>query len=130
MVLPRSNECRNYTFQGVQTSRDAAQSLNAAASLHNEVAAKQAEIDNIIRNFQELSQLNASSLQQLQQTLQQNRERFNSSNVKTMVASLRTGYTSQQVVLQSYRDTIARLRVEIAEMKRIVDELSTLQSCG
>lgn len=130
VVLPRSNECRNYTLQGEQSSRDATQSLNAATSLRNEVAAKQAEIDSIVRNFQELSKLNATSLQQIQQALQQNRQRFNSSNVKTMVTSLRTDYANQQVILQSYRDTIARLRVEIVEMKRTVDELSTLQGCG
>ena len=129
-MIPRSNECRNYTSKGEQSGRDAAQSLGTATNLRSEVASKQAEIDSIVRNFQELSRLNATSLRQLQQKLQENEQRFNSSNVKTMVASLRTDYANQQAVLQSLRVTIARLRNEIAETKRTVDELSTLRSCS
>ena len=106
------------------------QSLTSATSVRNEVITKQVEIDNIINSFQALSGLNATSLRQLQQALQSNRQRFNSSNVKTMVASLRNDYASQQVVLQSFRATIARLRLEVASTKRTVDSLSTLQGCG
>ena len=130
VVQPRSNECKNYASQGQQSVSGATQSLIGATNLTNEVNARQVELDSVVRSFQELSRLNVTSLRLLQQTLRENRQRFNASNVKTMVASLRVDYANQQSVLQRYRDTITRLRTEIADVKGAVDQISTLQGCS
>lgn len=130
IVQPRANECRNYTSQAQASKSDAAQSLAAATNLSNEASTRQAALNNVVQSFQRLSTLDSTSLQSLQRTLQQNRERFNASNVKTMLISLQEVYRNQQAVLQGQRATISRLRTEIAETKRAIDDLSTLQGCS
>ena len=129
-VQPRSNECLNYSTNAKLSLANANQARLSAANVTAEVEAKQGDLNKIIQDFQRLTRLNATSLLLLQQTLRQNRANLGASNVKTMVAQLRDSYASQQRSITEYKVTITRLRAEIADTKRLVDEIATLQGCS
>eukprot|EP00795_Rhopilema_esculentum_P010926 gene10926-19760_t len=126
----RSEECRNYTAEASTSVVNATHSLNSARNLSQEVTTKQIEIETIVNNFRAIAMLNTTALRQLEQTLRQNRESFDASNVKMMLTALRSAFSTQQETLRGYRATLTRLRSDVASVKSRVDEVSTLQGCG
>ncbi len=128
-IQPSLNTCKNITVNAKNASTDAKLAKEAAKNASDKVAATQRIVNQTMDNFQKIDLLNATSLRQLQNTLAQHRANFTTSNVKAMVAQLRTVFLQQQSSVEQYRSKIAQLKTDIAFVEETIGTLSTLEGC-
>ena len=130
VIQPRSSECKIYTATANNSLNNANKSMQIARNMSSEVTARQASLNKLIQDFQQISFLNTTSLRQLQNTLRQQRANFDASNVKVMVSQLRTTFLIQQSSVQQYRLKVSQLRTGIADVKDTIRSIATLNGCS